>query len=314
MEMHQIRYFLALCHELNFTKAAERCHVSQPSLTRAVKLLEQELGGALLVRERANTHLTELGKMMYPHLAEILSRADAAKQQAGVHTKGMRARLRLGVLCTIAPGPIVALVEAMAKRHPDTDLDIMDLKAKDLEAGLLDGDLDVAVYCWPDRSNERLHRVALFQERMMIVLHPEHAFSTRPVLSFADVSEERYINRLNCEFNGAAAWRDSGVTWKAVYRSERDDWILAMVAAGMGFGFLPEHSITHAGVVAVPVGDPPLMRNVDIVTVRGHRYTPAVGAVVREARRVDWTKAGGRGHRQTESQDKKVKPAADGAK
>ena len=54
MEMHQIRYFLALCEELNFTKAAERCNVAQPSLTRAIKLLEDEFGGELVHRERAN--------------------------------------------------------------------------------------------------------------------------------------------------------------------------------------------------------------------------------------------------------------------
>ena len=71
MEMHQIRYFLALCEELNFTKAAERCNVAQPSLTRAIKLLEDEFGGELVHRERANTHLTELGRMMRPHLTEV---------------------------------------------------------------------------------------------------------------------------------------------------------------------------------------------------------------------------------------------------
>src|SRR3954449_12443032 len=66
MEMHQVRYFLAVADELNFTRAAERCHVAQPSLTRAIKLLEEELGGPLLHRERANTHLSELGRMVKP--------------------------------------------------------------------------------------------------------------------------------------------------------------------------------------------------------------------------------------------------------
>ena len=66
MEMQQVRYFLAVAEELNFTKAAEKCNVAQPSLTRAVKLLEGELGGPLFHRERANTHLSELGRMVQP--------------------------------------------------------------------------------------------------------------------------------------------------------------------------------------------------------------------------------------------------------
>ena len=66
METHQVRYFLALARTLNFTKAAEECHVARPSLTRAVKNLEDELGGPLFHRERANTHLTELGRALLP--------------------------------------------------------------------------------------------------------------------------------------------------------------------------------------------------------------------------------------------------------
>ena len=73
MEIHQIRYFLAVADTLNFTKAAERCHVTQPALTRAIQKLEEELGGPLLRRERSLTHLTDLGRMMVPHLERVLA-------------------------------------------------------------------------------------------------------------------------------------------------------------------------------------------------------------------------------------------------
>ena len=109
MEMHQIRYFLALCEELNFTKAAERCNVAQPSLTRAIKLLEDEFGGELVHRERANTHLTELGRMMRPHLTEVYENAQLARSEAGKLKKARRVTLKLGVMCTIAPAPLLVL-------------------------------------------------------------------------------------------------------------------------------------------------------------------------------------------------------------
>ena len=64
MEMHQVRYFLAVARDLHFTRASENCNVSQPSLSRAIKLLEEELGGALFHRERDRTHPTELGRMV----------------------------------------------------------------------------------------------------------------------------------------------------------------------------------------------------------------------------------------------------------
>ncbi len=70
MEMHQISYFLAVARTLNFTRAAEECHVAQPSLSRAVRKLEEELGGDLFRRERGRTHLTELGRTMLPFLGQ----------------------------------------------------------------------------------------------------------------------------------------------------------------------------------------------------------------------------------------------------
>src|SRR5215510_5823474 len=75
MEMHQVRYFLATVSELNFTKAAERCNVTQPSLTRAIKQLEEELGGDLFRRERPQAQLTELGERMYPLLKQCYESA-----------------------------------------------------------------------------------------------------------------------------------------------------------------------------------------------------------------------------------------------
>ena len=78
MEMQQVRYFLALSNTLNFTRAAEECNVTQPALTRAIKTLEEELGGELLRRERQHSHLTELGRRMLPLLQQCYDAATSA--------------------------------------------------------------------------------------------------------------------------------------------------------------------------------------------------------------------------------------------
>src|SRR3954454_18713418 len=82
MEMHQIRYFLAVCLTLNFTRAAEQCHVTQPALTRAIQKLEEELGGLLFRRERKLTHLTDLGNLVRPQLEQILKQSEQAHSAA----------------------------------------------------------------------------------------------------------------------------------------------------------------------------------------------------------------------------------------
>ena len=80
MEMQEIRYFSRLSETLNFTKAAEGCHVSQSSLTRAIRKMEDELGGLLFSRERNNIHTTELGRSIEPHLTEIIKRTGEVQQ------------------------------------------------------------------------------------------------------------------------------------------------------------------------------------------------------------------------------------------
>jgi molybdenum-dependent DNA-binding transcriptional regulator ModE len=82
MEMHQVQYFLALCEERNFTRAAKRCGVSQPSLTNAIKRLEQTLGGPLFHRDRRNIELTELGRLVKPYLKQLNQSAYEAKRKA----------------------------------------------------------------------------------------------------------------------------------------------------------------------------------------------------------------------------------------
>jgi DNA-binding transcriptional LysR family regulator len=81
MQMHQVHYFLALCEELNFTRAARRCGVSQPSLTNAISALEREVGGALFHR-KPSTALTGLGRMVRPYLDEIARNADHVREVA----------------------------------------------------------------------------------------------------------------------------------------------------------------------------------------------------------------------------------------
>jgi hypothetical protein len=81
MEMHQVRYFLALCEERNFTRAAKRCGVAQPSLTNAIKRLEQKLGGQLFHRDRGNIELSELGRVVKPYLKQLDQCAHETKRK-----------------------------------------------------------------------------------------------------------------------------------------------------------------------------------------------------------------------------------------
>ena len=291
MEMHQVRYFLTLCQELNFTRAAEKCRVAQPALSRAIKLLEHEFGGLLFHREKARTHLSELGQVVRPYLEEVLRQSQQVKHLASSFIELKQTPLKLGVMCTIGPENFIRLFATLQARHPGIELQIMDASASELQHLLIEGGLEAAIYCWPDAVDERLNQLPLFREQFFIVLGRQHRLANCSAIRVSDLDGERYLNRVNCE--QASLARDifarHGTKVERVYRSERDDWILAMVAAGLGFGFMPQYSIAErADVVALPLVEPELWREVNLVTVRGRPHSPAIGALVRETMRTQW--------------------------
>jgi LysR family hydrogen peroxide-inducible transcriptional activator len=291
MEMHQMRYFLAVADELNFTRAAEKCNVTQPSLTRAIKLLEDELGGPLFHRERANTHLTDLGRTIRPSLENIVAGSTDVKRLARDFRGLKSATLRLAVMCTVAPNYLIDLLAGIRMDNPGIDLELIDASAREINDLLIKGALDVAIYCLPpDESDDRLNLIPLFKEQMVIVVHPKHPLAQRNAVRAKDLDGQSYLSRINCEFRGYAGeiLRGLGVSYQTIYRSERDDWILAMIATGLGFGFMPEGCVTHEGVVARPLIEPEIWREVNLVTVRGRPHSPAVSALTREVQRVKW--------------------------
>jgi DNA-binding transcriptional LysR family regulator len=290
MEMHQVRYFLTVAEELNFSRAARRCDVSQPSLSRAIKSLEAELGGDLFRREGKNTHLSELGQMVRPHLEMVCSATADAKRVSRDLMQLKTVPLKLGIMSTIAPDEIVDLIAALKAQHTGLELRLCDASAAELRDRLLAGDLEVAIYALPGEQRDETHMLPLFSEQMVIAVNRSHRLSNAGGFPVSEMNGENYIHRMNCEFAGYAdrILSDKGVTCTPTYWSERDDWTLAMVAAGLGFAFMPANSVKHPGVIGIPVVDPEFWRVVNLVTVRGRRHSPGIGALVREAMRKKW--------------------------
>ena len=134
MELHQVRYFVAVSRLLNFTRAAEQCNVTQPSLSRAIKLLEEELGGLLFRRERESAHLTDLGHLVHPHLQSVYDHSRLAKDLSQDFVG--KWPLKLGIMSTISADEVVDLIANIRTRHPDVELRLCDANAKDLRTRL----------------------------------------------------------------------------------------------------------------------------------------------------------------------------------
>lgn len=292
MEMHQIRYFLAVCETANFTRAAEQCNVTQPALTRAIQKLEEELGGDLLIRERGPAALTELGKLMLPHLTQMLAQSDAAKTTARGFMKLEHATLNLGLMCTIGPRRLIDFLGELRRKHPGIELNLREGTPTQLSEELTSGKLEVAIFAQPTPLDERFDTYPLFQERFTIAFGPGHRFEQSRQIRLADLNGESYLGRVNCEFWDmiGALMRERKVKTSTPYRSEREDWIQSMVLAGIGVCCLPEYSVVVDGVLTRPIAEPSIARQVNVVTVAGRQFSPPVAAFIRDVKSYKWPK------------------------
>jgi DNA-binding transcriptional LysR family regulator len=130
----------------------------------------------------------------------------------------------------------------------------------------------------------------LFRERFVVVLPPGHRLADRNVVRCEDLKGEAYVNRINCESIDHIRTRlhAMDVRLRYVFRSERDDWVIGMIRAGLGLGLFPEFFPFPSDIVTRPLIDPEFVRTVSLVTVRGRPHSAAVGAFIRGARRHRW--------------------------
>ncbi|MEQ9642409.1 MAG: LysR family transcriptional regulator [Alphaproteobacteria bacterium] len=289
MEMHQVRYFLALCETLNFTRAAEQCHVAQPSLTRAIKKLEAEFGGELFRRERNLTHLTALGRALQPHLADVVAASDAAATFAREARRGKRAPITLGVMSTLSPAHLATLLRHLHQHVPDLDLTIAEASCHGLVECLMEGEVDVGLLALPNLP-DRVDARPLFDERYMIAFARGHRFEQMNGIPMRELDGEDYLVRLHCEFADHFDALGGGRDFKTRTRqsAEREDWVQAMILAGVGCAVMPEYLPTLPGVVMRPIVDPAVTRTVSLATVAGRRYSPTLRLLIDAVGRHDW--------------------------
>lgn len=291
MEMHQVRYFLAAAKALSFTRAAEDCHVSQPALTTAIKKLEAQLGSPLFHREGRQVALTEFGRRMQPHLGQIVEQARAAETVAKDFRLLNQVPLRLGIMSTIGPMRLAALLSAFEQQSPGVDMTVRDGAPESLAAQLDADELDMAILNPLDGLGENYRAEPLYTERYVVLLPPEHPLRESNALELRDLSDQPYVDRLSCEMREMvmSICDDMGVKLYARFRSEREDWVQAMVMANIGFAFMPEYSVTHPDSIRRPLVDPAVGRTISLITVPGRKHSPAVTAFIRTVRTHRWS-------------------------
>jgi DNA-binding transcriptional LysR family regulator len=290
MEMHQVRYFLAVARTLNFTKAADECHVAQPSLTRAIKLLEGELGGELFRRERPRAMLTPLGERMYPLLKQCYDSAQSARALAAMINDGEVGSLKIAVSSSIELGLILNEVNELRRSFSELELKILRGTGPQLVEYLKTGDAELAVAASIGDAWDRLDTWKLFDEPFDMVFNRSHRLANNETIGLDDLKRERFLLRSHCEKGAdlAELLRANGLNADNRHEVSSDQDLLALLDANIGIGFLPRTVNTPQSLVRAALPGFDLGRTVCLYGVAGRQRTPVAATFMKMLRAAKW--------------------------
>jgi DNA-binding transcriptional LysR family regulator len=291
MEMHQIRYFLGVSRTLNFTRAAEECNVSQPSLTRAIKLLEDELGGELFRRERNHSHLTDLGSRMLPLMQQCYDTAQGVRSLATAMKKGEIATLRLALSRTIDIGLLIPFLSELLRAMNSLELKFLRGTADEIAEIMKQGDADLAISGPIGASWERFDARPLFNDRFALFVNTKHRLANRTTVDIADLPQERLLSRTYCEMAEplAAQLRSLGLSAPHGHEVSSEQDLIALLEGNMGVAIAPRTTSITQNLKRLPVDRLELERVVYLYAVAGRPRSASAATLMKQLQAADWS-------------------------
>lgn len=262
MNLTALRAFIAVAETGSLTRAAARLDLAQPSLSVALRRLEDQLGQKLLERRARRTDPTPFGLSFLPRARRMLAEFDEARAEARATARGPR-RFRLGLLPTLPNRALGRLLAAFAASHPDLALELAEASAEGLLARLQRGRLDAAMTLLPaDPFPAR----PLFGEPYLLAMQSGHRLAARARLAIADLAGEAFVVRPDCEVLARAerAFAAGGLKPFVAARTAQEERLMDHVAAGLGLAFVPESLGRRPDLVLVPIAELALRRRIGL--------------------------------------------------
>lgn len=256
LELRELRYFLAVAEELNFTHAAERLHLAQQALSASVRRLEERLGVALFTRTTRHVALTPAGRALVDGARAVIAAASDALDGVESVAQGRSGRLAIGFSTAAAGVPIVReIMRRFAESARTVEIETIERDFSDPSAGLADGTTQVAFIFGP-LPVEGLTSITLLEERQLVAMRPDEALATRGSVALADLVELPWLRVPAARGPWPAFWfsHPAGGPSGPVIRTA-DEWVTA-VEAGRGVAYtMPTvmQDFANRHIAAVPV-------------------------------------------------------------
>lgn len=278
MDVRQLTYFVEVAKHRSFTKASHALYVSQPSISRMIKSLEDELGVILLDRSERDVLLTDVGELIYNQSLIILESMNQLTQLVDEVMNAKRGKIQMGLMPTIGAILFPTLIAGFKRSYPNIDIQMVEYSAKQVEAQLELGNIDFGVTVLP--VNTQLYNsISLLSEDLVVIANIDHWVADRETVRLFELKNEPFI-LFTKEFVlhdvVLKACLDSEFEPKAAYITSLWDLLCEMVASQLGISLIPRSMavrLNHLPVRVVTLDGPRIDWEL-VLAYRKDKYLP----------------------------------------
>lgn len=298
MNLEQLRGFAEIAHTGHFTRAAERLHLAQPSLSRQISSLEHELGVELFHRARGNVTLTAAGERLLPIARRMLSDAEAARGEMAELAGLRRGRVRLGATPTLCTSLVAEVLAEFRARYPGIDVEILERGSRSLIAALMEGSLDLALIVTSVSSGAAravLEHEPILSERLVVVssaaapdpfAHEGSGSAAVELRELAEVPQVLFPENYDLRVAVDAAFAAEGLTPAVAVEGAEMDAALSFAERGIGVAVVPAMvAVDRPQLRAAPLAGGSMIRTISVARrsdMAPTHASAALQALVRE--------------------------------
>ncbi|MDQ8737735.1 LysR family transcriptional regulator [Paenibacillus sp. LHD-38] len=243
MDLKHLNYFVAVAEAGSFTQAARKLHVTQPSLSKMVRLLEEDLGVQLIDRSAKQIELTDAGLTILRSAKQIIQSFEDMSSELEEVITLKKGTLRLGIPPMVGSYFLPSVIEKFSTHYPQIKLQVIEQGGQSLEQDILQGDLDFSMVILPVKNEERYHVLPCINENLRLVVHPEHKLAEQTNIQMSQLEHESFImfrNDFTIHHLIKEHCEAAGFEPKIVFESSQWDFMTEMVSAKYGITLLPE--------------------------------------------------------------------------
>ncbi len=278
MDLKQLQYFIAVIEQMNYSKAAEKLHISQPSLSNAIKKLEQEIGSQLLERNTRNLHLTEAGQLLYDRAKVILKNMEILKIEMDEVVVHGTSEITIGVMESIKHW-LPKVITVYKKEYPQMKIHLVDILGSKRVKKSLRSYKTHLIITNQLIDDEDFEVKCLYEERLVAVLPLNHPLAVKNKLTITDLCKEPFIistEGFQTRQDILNTFENAGKELNIQFEIERFETAVSLVRENLGITILPENYLqgpTAKTIVQKEIDCPALQRNVYLVYLK-NRHLP----------------------------------------